>query len=235
MFWIVSAIRLRVGWSALQIDVDHRAKQISESVAMLRRWFAAVGGSLFAVIPAQATTPIFVAAATNEASTTLRAPGEAAGAALIQCVAHTMGLGTISSASADRLAENGLRYSDSPPQYLAGAAETPYGKGSFVNAPSTEGQIWAIGYDGPGTACIVFALGTSVDPIEARVRSLFSVPHAWRPESAARAEEGERKLQYGWDVAQPKRHLTALISIRDWSNQPAKGMVMITVSQTFKK
>jgi hypothetical protein len=168
-----------------------------------------------------------------EAQPAPRSPDEAAGQAVMQCVAHTLGQVTISAGNAPLLASNGLQFSAETPAMLQSTANTPYGKATYANAPSNEGQVWAVGYDGPGNTCLVFALGTAVKPVEDRLVQLFSIPGAWKAEQAAPAAEGERKLQYGWDL-QP-RHLTALVSIRDLSTLPAKGMVMVTVSQTSGK
>jgi hypothetical protein len=165
----------------------------------------------------------------------VRPPNEAAGQALMQCVAHTLGQGKVSAANAATLSANGLQYVAVPPAFLQTTANTPYGKASYATVPSTEGQIWAVGYDGPGNACLVFAIGIAVQPVESRLVELFSIPNAWKPETAAPAAQGERKLQYGWKLERPKRNLTALISVRDLSTSAAKGMVMVTVSQTTKK
>lgn len=164
-----------------------------------------------------------------------RAPNVAAGQGLMQCVAHALGIGKISADNAELLASNGLQHAAEPPAFLQSTRRTPYGEASYAHSPSTDGQVWTVGYDGPGSTCLVFVIGTPVEPIEARLVELFSIPNAWKPETAAEAAEGERRLQFGWDVKRPKRHLTALVSIRDLSALPTKGMVMVTISQTSQK
>ena len=155
-------------------------------------------------------------------------PEQAAGQAMMQCVAHSTGQGSVVAENADLLAENGLVYSATPPPFLESARQTPYGTASFARSPSTDGQIWAVGYD--QGACLVVALGTETQPIETRLVELFAIPGAWQQQAAAKAEVGERKLQYGW-LLRPNFNLTALVSIRELP-EPAKGMVMITINRT---
>ena len=163
-------------------------------------------------------------------------PEQAAGTALMQCVAHTTGQGPIAAKYSQQLATNGVIYTDQPPAYLQDAGQSSvFGKGSFASAPAVEGQVWLVGYDGLGTACMVYVLGAAVQPVEARLSEMFAIPGAWKKEMPVKAEAGERKLQYGWDLKDPKRHLTALVSIRDMSSSPAKGIVVVTISQTTKR
>jgi hypothetical protein len=162
-------------------------------------------------------------------------PEEGAGKALMQCVAHSTGQGEISRRNAALLASNGLLHSEEVPPFLQSAKATPYGNGSFATVPTTDGQVWAVGYDGAGTSCLVFVMGTAVAPIRARLEQLFAIPGAWVAQTPAAAQTGEQKLQYGWKLDKPDRNLTALVSIRDLSRHPAKGVVMVTISNTSEK
>jgi hypothetical protein len=184
--------------------------------------------ALSSVIAAALTVPAVAAAETVS-------PVEGAGKALMQCVAHTTNQGVISKESAALLASNGLLYSEDLPPFLQSARTTPYGSGSFATVPTAEGQVWAVGYDGPGTSCLVFVMGTAVAPVRARLEQLFAIPGAWVPQTPAPAEAGEQKLQYGWKLKKPGPNLTALVSIRDLPTHPAKGFVMVTISQTSEK
>lgn len=160
---------------------------------------------------------------------------EATGKALMQCVSHTTRHGSVEAKNSDLLAANGLIYSSEPPAFLVSTKTSFYGNASYATVPSTEGQVWAVGYDGAGDACAVFVLGSAVEPIESRLLKLFSIPGFWVPVKAAPASPGEKKLEYMWDLGRPGEQLTALISIRDMSNLPAKGFILVTITRTEKK
>jgi hypothetical protein len=158
-----------------------------------------------------------------------RDPAGATGNAIMQCVAHAMGGGPINKDNIDHLAQNGLIFSEAPPEILRSTAQTPYGTASYALSPSTEGQVWAVGYD--KGSCLIFTLWSDIAPIRKRIVDLFSIPNSWKEKQAAPAKENEEKLEYYWDPY-PKMHLSALISLTDMAPSPKKGFVMITIGQT---
>jgi len=158
-------------------------------------------------------------------------PAQAAGQALIQCVAHATGQSIISKDNSAGLTTNGLTYSDQPPSVLAGSTrQTPYGRASYAQAPSDDGEVWAVGYD--KGSCLVFIWETSPEPVVKRLVEMFEIPNAWEKQQAAAAAPGERKLEYGWQV-RPDFNLTGLVSIRELP-EPMDGMVMVTISRTVE-
>jgi len=185
--------------------------------------------------PALTSTALGILLTSVPAVAETAAPEVGAGKALMQCVAHTTGQGEISKENADLLAANGLLYSEDLPPFLQSARTTPYGNGSFATVPTTEGQVWSVGYDGAGRSCVVFVMGTTVGPVRTRLEQLVAIPGAWVAQAPAAAAPGEQKLQYGWKLGKSDRNLTALVSIRDLASLPAKGFVMVTISHTSEK
>jgi hypothetical protein len=149
----------------------------------------------------------------------------------MQCVAHAAGLGTISPDHAALLTGNGLEYHPEPPAALTSMADTDYGHATFAQSPTTEGQIWAVGYDS-GT-CIVMALGMEPEPVERRLAAMFSVPGAWRSEKIKQPDAGSRWTQYG--VVMNGRRLTAQMKVQPLPASPVKGLVMVTIVPSEKK
>lgn len=158
-------------------------------------------------------------------------PEQAAGTALMQCVDHAAGMGTISAQSADGLARNGLEYQAEAPERLRSMAVTAYGNGSFARSSSIEGDVWAIGYD-RGT-CIVMVLGTTPEPVEQRLSAMFAIPGTWKAESIKQLDTASRWTQYGWKAN--GRRLTAQIKVQPLPASPVKGLVMVTISPNIKK
>lgn len=151
-----------------------------------------------------------------------RAPEQAAGQALMQCVAHATGHGAIDSEAVELLRANGLQYEMSPPPFLQAAAENEYGRGQFARAPSAQGQVWAVGYD--SGVCIVMAIGTPAGPVETRLNELFAIPNSFKPEPIEQ-KPGARWSQWRWSMK--PNDLVAQVNIRDRSGV---GMVMVTVA-----
>jgi hypothetical protein len=164
-------------------------------------------------------------------ATTAVAPEQAAGSALMQCVAHAGGMTAITRDNAAALARNGLEYQATAPDALKAMAATPYGTGSFARSPSREGDVWAVGYD--RGACIVIATGTAVEPVEQRLAAMFAIPGGWHPEPIPQRDAGARWTQYGWDMN--RRHLTAQMKVQPLPGTPVKGVVMVTIRPEQEK
>jgi hypothetical protein len=162
-------------------------------------------------------------------------PEQAAGTALMQCVAHATGHGDVSAANAALLLANGLQYMAEPPPFLQSTRQTPYGNASYAVSPSAEGQTWLVGYDGPGNACLIFSVGTNVGPVEERLVKMLSIPGTWKEVPAAAPAAGERKREFQWKLKEPVGKVTALLSMRDLGDNAAKGMTMVTIARTAEK
>ena len=158
-------------------------------------------------------------------------PPQAAGAALMQCVAHAAGMVEITADHAAALAANGLKYLPTPPDRLRSMVSSPYGTANFALSPSTEGDVWAVGYDS-GT-CIVMVLGTAPAPVEQRLNQLFTVPHTWKQQSIAQSDPGARWTQFGWTAN--GRRMTAQMKVQPLPASPIQGLVMVTVAPGGKK
>ncbi len=78
--------------------------------------------------------------------------------------------------------------------------------------PSSEGEIWDIGYDSGG--CMVVTAGTAVDPIEKVYADYFAQPNMWRSERISGAGKGERLLQFVYNYTRVNR-LLAIVSLRN--------------------
>jgi hypothetical protein len=174
---------------------------------------------------------ILVLGAALAAMPAAAAPDQAAGTALMQCVAHAAGPGTISPDHAALLARSGLEYQAEPPAALRSMFDTPYGHATFARSPATEGQIWAVGYD-RGT-CMVKAIGTAPEAVENRLGAMFAIPGGWRAEPVKQPDAVSRWTQYGMDAN--GRHLTAQMKVQPMPATPVKGLVMVTVSASKKK
>lgn len=151
---------------------------------------------------------------------------QAAGNAMMACVRHSANMLPIDDAHADAIRAGGMAYQPEPPAKLRGMAAGPYGKASFARSPSTEGDVWAIGYD--RDTCMVMVLGTPVEPIERRLTDLFAIPGAWSRESIGQPDPASHWTQYGW-MANGRR-LTAQMKVQPLPGTPVKGLVMVTVS-----
>ena len=155
-----------------------------------------------------------------------RVPEQAAGQALMSCMAHSMGTGPIIAANAEALASDGLMFSEAYPSFLQGQSQNEFGRASFARVPVTDGgQIWAAGYD--SGVCIVTVIGTPEGPVVARLQQLFSIPGGWK-QKQIKDLPGRRWSAYDWNSPQAK--LTAQLSITDLPpNSPAKGFVSVTI------
>ena len=158
-------------------------------------------------------------------------PARAAGNALTACVKHAAAMAPIDAAHAAGMADSGLVYSVTPPAKLSSMRETGYGTASFAQAPSTEGEVWAVAYD-RGT-CMVMVLGTDVKPVEQRLAALFAIPGTWRVEPIAQPDPGARWTQYGWQAN--GHQLTAQVKIQPLPQTAVKGLVMATIAPDQKK
>jgi hypothetical protein len=152
-------------------------------------------------------------------------PQQAAGKALMQCVAHSLGMGPIAVDAAEKLRSAGLQYVTAPPPHLRAMTQNEYGRGSFAMSPSVEGQVWAVGYD--SGVCIVMTLGAATGPVERRMNELFAIPNSFKRE-AIKQLPGARWSQWRW--SQPERDLVAQMSVREISNPAVKGSVMVTLA-----
>ncbi len=161
---------------------------------------------LFLAVPAMAQAPAPQAQPVDKA----------AALALAQCVDHTRtgGDAILSKYTAD-MAAKGLVFQREPPEFLASTRSTLLGVGQYAKSPSSEGEIWAIGYDSGG--CMVVTLGAPVAEIEKGYNDFFTQSKAWRSEKAPAGKPGERTQFYGWS---PNRNLrlSAQISLRDADN-----------------
>jgi hypothetical protein len=169
--------------------------------------------------------PALLLAASASAQPSLRPPEQAAGLALMQCVAHSAGMGPITADAGDNLRANGLEPVAEPPPHLQSATQNEYGRGTFAQSPSTEGQVWAIGYD--GGVCIVMTLGAAPAPIEGRLKELFAIPDSFEPEPIA-PRPGATWSQWRWK--RTPRDLIAQMRVTEIPDPRAKGMVMVTVA-----
>ena len=140
----------------------------------------------------------------------------------------------ITENNAADIAHNGMTFSPTPPPGLASTLETPYGRANYALVPSTQGQVVSVGYDGPGRACLVFAVGMPSAPVEKRLKELFDIPGTWRSVPPQPAAEGERKLEWRWDLTNPEEHITALVSIRSLPSSPDGAFIMVTIANTGK-
>ena len=158
-------------------------------------------------------------------------PELAAAKALTQCVAHATGGLAITAGNAAALAETNVAYQADPPPALRSMAHTAYGTAGFARSPSTEGDVWIVGYD-RGT-CMVMVLNTPVDPVERKLAALFAAPGNWRAEPVDQISPDARWTQYGSDA--DVVHLTAQMKVQPLPATPVKGLVMVTVSPELQK
>ncbi len=145
-----------------------------------------------------------------------RSPQDAAKAALAACVDHAAAVTVIEGASGRELDAAGLKYQRDAPDFLASTRSSVLGLAQYAKSPSTEGEIWAIGYD--SNACMVVTLAAPVADAEKGYTDFFANAKGWRPEKTTGSPKpGERLLSYGWS---PRRNLrlTAVISLRDDAN-----------------
>jgi len=158
----------------------------------------AVAMPMMAVGTAQAATPL--------------PTDKAADLVLRQCVDHALGTGAIVGQNGAQLDAKGLAYQREPPPFLVQTQSTSMGKAEYAKSPSTEGEVWGVGYDGGG--CMVVTAGTAVEPIEKAYAAYFGQPNMWRSERISGTGKGERLLQFGYSSTRTTR-LVATISLRD--------------------
>lgn len=150
---------------------------------------------------------------------------QAAGLALMQCVAHITGTGVIAAETKDHLKANGLELEGTPPPHLRALAQNEYGRGTIARSPSAEGEVWAAGYD--GGVCIVMTIGAEAAPVEKRMVELFSIPNSFKPEPIGQ-REGVKVSQWRWK--QSRMDILANMTVRGIPAPGAKDMVMVTVA-----
>ena len=155
----------------------------------------------------------------------------AAGNALIACVKHAAGKSIINAGNTPKLAEGGLIYEAATPARLGSMAKTAYGTASFARSPSSEGDVWAVGYD--SGVCMVMVIGTPVEPIEQQLVTLFTIPNTWRPEPIPQPDATARWTQYG--MSDGVHRYTAQVKVQPLPATPVKGLVMVTVAPETKR
>lgn len=155
-----------------------------------------------------------------------QSPADAAKLAMETCVEHARGSTPIESKSAAQLEARGLLFQRDPPEFLASTRSTVLGIGQYAKAPSTTGEIWAIGYDSDG--CMVVTLAAPVAEVEQGYNAFFEQAKVWREERASGGRPGEKLMRYSWN---PRRtlKLTATISLRE-----AENTTTVTFSQSTR-
>ena len=145
-----------------------------------------------------------------------RSPQDAAKAALAACVDHAASVTVIEGASGKELDAAGLKYQRDAPDFLASTRSSVLGLAQYAKSPSTQGEIWAIGYD--SNACMVVTLAAPVADAEKGYLDYFANAKGWRPDrTSGSPRPGERLLTYGW-TARRNLRLTAVVSLRDADN-----------------
>jgi hypothetical protein len=149
-------------------------------------------------------------------SSTDRSVEEATRYAIEACASHSNATLPIEGRSGSQFDAKGLKYQLNPPEFLASTKMTVLGKGEYLKSPSTQGEIWSIGYDSGG--CMVIALGAPTADVEKGIVAYFAQAKGWRSDRpTSRGRPGERLLGY---AANPRRNLklTAVIGLRDAEN-----------------
>ncbi|HEY1124802.1 MAG TPA: hypothetical protein VGE65_04160 [Sphingobium sp.] len=149
-------------------------------------------------------------------SSTDRSVEDATRFAIEACANHSSGSVPIEGKSGSQFDAKGLKYQLNPPEFLASTKMTTLGKGEYLKSPSTEGEIWAIGYDSGG--CMVIALAAPTAEVEKGLVTYFTQTKGWRSDRpTARARPGERLIGYAWN---PRRNLKLVVAIglRDAEN-----------------
>jgi hypothetical protein len=146
------------------------------------------------------------------AAGTPQSPEKAAALALKQCVDHALGTSQIKGQNGQELDSRGLAYQRDAPQFLSSTQQTDLGRAEYVKAPSTDGEIWSVGYD--GGSCMVVTMATVVPPIEKSYVDYFGSVSTWHAERPPSGNKGERKLQYTMMPTRASK-LTATVSLRD--------------------
>jgi len=164
-----------------------------------------------------------------------RSPAEATTPALAACVDHARGAVKIEGKSRE-LDQAGLKYQLNAPDFLASTKSTRLGIAEYAKSPSTQGEIWAIGYasvdasgDSNSGACRLVALGVPVPDVEKSITDYFSKGRTWHLERGGdKPPPGVRTMTYTWS---PRRNLklTALVELRDADNQAS-----VTITQAFQ-
>ena len=159
-----------------------------------------------------------------------RPPEQAAGQALTSCVAHAMGMAPIAAKNASALAASGLVLMEAYPAFLRSQSQNEFGRGTFAQVHSTEGQVWATGYD--SGVCLVTVIGTPEGPVVQRLDQLFAIPGAWKP-AKIKQLPGARWSAYEWNSSHAK--LTAQMRIAELApDSPAQGFVSVTIAPKSK-
>ncbi len=161
---------------------------------------------------ALALTALALAIPVTASAATPQDPAKAADAILKQCVEHAYGRLAIKGQNGRELDAKGLVYQLNPPEFLSSTQVTNMGRAEYAKSPSTEGEIWGVGYD--GGSCMVVTMATYVEPIEKVYLDYFNQPNLWHAEKISGGQKGERRLQY---TVMPTRatKLTATVSLRN--------------------
>ena len=162
-------------------------------------------GLAFAILVAGASS-VALAAGTPQP------PEKAADLALRQCVDHALATSQIKGQNGRELDAKGLVYQRDAPPFLSSTQQTDLGRAEYVKAPSTEGEIWSVGYD--SGSCMVVTMATAVPPIEKSYQDYFGSVSTWHAERPPSGNKGERKLQYTMMPTRASK-LTATVSLRD--------------------
>jgi hypothetical protein len=157
-----------------------------------------------------------LAQTTPAPATDVRSPAEAAQAALALCSEHASAKTPLEASSARQIDAKGLKYQHDAPEFLASTESGTLGRAQYAKSPSTQGEIWAAGYD--SSACMVFALATPAAEAEKGFTDFFTQSGTWRAERVtSSARPGERLLRFGWNQRRNLK-LTAIVSLRDADN-----------------
>jgi hypothetical protein len=157
-----------------------------------------------------------LAAPASAQTSTAKSVEEAAKIALDVCVDHARGAIPIVSNSGAQLDAKGVTWQLNPPEFLASTRATVLGIAQYAKSPSTEGEVWAIGYDSGG--CMVVTLAAPIADVEKGYGDYFAGAKMWRSERpTTSARPGERLEGHAWNVRRNLK-LTALIGLRDEAN-----------------
>jgi hypothetical protein len=145
-----------------------------------------------------------LAAQTREA----RSPEAAAEAAVQQCIEHVRAIAKIDQAYSNQLVNKGFVYQRDAPDFLAETKTSRFGVAQYAQSPSTEGEIWAIGYDrGP---CMVVTMVAGIEAVQKGYAAVFD-NGKWHKEKPRSTDKDAHIDRFRWEPDRLDRILAEVV------------------------